>query len=306
VTRGSGPPAAAGERVVGAEAGERPDAVVASACPGLSRRLVHRLIEDGVVRLNGRRTTKGVRVQAGDRLSGLAVPGLAPEPALPVRVVYENADLVLLDKPGGMPCHALDPRERGTLAAFILARWPETRDVGDGLAPGLVHRLDTGTSGLVLVARSARAYAAAREAFRSRRVDKRYLAVVAGTPPASAEVTTALAHDRRDRRRMSAADGRTHGWPAETRLTTLALVAGGALVALTMRTGVTHQLRAHCAFLGHPVLGDALYGAPHPALRSGRHALHAAGLSLPALEGHPPWTALAPLPPDLAALLSAA
>src|SRR5207247_11143367 len=112
-------------------------------------------------------------------------PRPAPEPALDVPIVHEDEHLVVLDKPGGMPAHALDPRERGTVAAFVLARYPETAGVGDPLAPGLVHRLDTGTSGLLLVARTPEAYRHLREARRTRAVEKRYLALVAGRPPAA-------------------------------------------------------------------------------------------------------------------------
>jgi 23S rRNA pseudouridine1911/1915/1917 synthase len=301
-----GPPhAAAGEHVVDAEVGQRLDAIVAAACPGLSRRLVHRLIDEGVVRVNGRPASKGLRLCAGDRVSGLVIPTLHPEPDLPVGIVHEDADLVLLDKPGGLPSHALDPRQRGSVAAFVLGRWPETAGVGDRLAPGLVHRLDTGTSGLLAVARSVATWAALRDAFRARAVTKRYLAVVQGTPPPRLEMRTPLAHDARDRRRMTAAGGLQKRWPAETQLEALAPAVDGTLVALTMRTGVTHQLRVHCALAGFPVLGDALYGAPHPALAPGRHALHAAALSLPALGEHAPWTAIAPLPPELRALVRA-
>jgi len=295
---------APGERLVADEAGQRLDAFVAAACPALSRRLVQRVIDEGVVRVNGRAAAKGTRLCAGDRVSGLDLPALAPEPALPIAIVHEDDDLVVLDKPGGVPSHALDPRQPGSAAGFVLGRWPETAEVGEALAPGLVHRLDTGTSGLLVVARTADMYARLREAFRARAVAKRYLALVAGRPPASLEMRTPLAHDSRDRRRMRAARPDDRSWPAETQLETLATAGDAALVALTMRTGVTHQLRVHCALAGFPVVGDALYGAAHPALPPGRHALHAAALSLPALDGRAPWTLLAPLPADLRALLT--
>jgi len=294
------------ERLVAGEAGQRLDAFVAAACPALSRRLVQRVIADGVVRLNGRPAAKGTRLRAGDRVTGLAVAPLTPEPGLALTIVHEGDDFVVLDKPGGMPSHALDPRQRGSAAAFVLGRWPETAAVGDALAPGLVHRLDSGTSGLLIAARSPSAYASLRAAFRARAVSKRYLALVVGRPPASLEIRTPLAHDASDRRRMRAARSGDRCWPAETRVETRALAGDVALVALTMRTGVTHQLRVHCALAGFPVLGDALYGAASPALPPGRHALHAAALSLPGLGEHPPWTVCAPLPADLRALLGPA
>jgi 23S rRNA pseudouridine1911/1915/1917 synthase len=142
-----------------------------------------------------------------------------------------------------------------------------------------------------------------RGAFAQGRVDKQYLAIVAGTPPARVTLRQALAHDRRDRRRMAPAEPGTRSWPAETRIETLAVVGTAALVAATIRTGVTHQVRVHLAMLGHPVLGDALYGGPPAGLAPGRHALHASALTI-AAPGRPLLSVRSPLPADLAALLS--
>ena len=133
----------------------RLDAFLAGSLPELPRRLVRRVIAEGAVRVNGRRAAKGLRLRPGDRITLPDFPvALEPEPALAVSVLHEDASLVVLDKPGGMRGHALDPRQRGTAAAFVLARWPETAGVGDPLAPGLVHRLDGGTSGVLVVART--------------------------------------------------------------------------------------------------------------------------------------------------------
>ena len=136
----------------------RLDAFVRAALPALSQRLARQVIAEGAVRVNGRRAVKGTRVHAGDEVTLPEVPGLAPEPALPFRVVHEDAALLALDKPGGVPGHALDPRARGTAVNFLIARWPETAGIGAPLAPGLVHRLDTGTSGLLLAARTPESY----------------------------------------------------------------------------------------------------------------------------------------------------
>lgn len=279
----------------------RLDAFVRRAC-GLSRRLVRRLIAEGAVRVNGRPARKGICLRPGDEVRLPALVGLLPEPHLPVRVIYEGTDTAAVDKPAGMPSHALDPRERGTAAAFVLGRWPETRGVGDPLAPGLVHRLDTGTSGLLLVARTPARFAALRAAFAAGRVEKRYLAAVAGRPPARATVRIALARDPADRRRMRPVGPGLRGWPAETRITTVRYGRAAALVAVTMRTGVTHQIRAHLAALGHPLLGDALYGGPAAALGPGRHALHATLLRVPESDG-PDLVLASPPPADFAALL---
>jgi 23S rRNA pseudouridine1911/1915/1917 synthase len=299
-----------GERTltVGESAGGLPrlDGFVAAALPGLSRRLVRRLIAAGGVRVNGRVAAKGTRLRPGDRVTLPELPaGLAPEPGLALPVVYEDVSLAALDKPGGLPAHALDPRQRGTAAAFVLARYPETAGLGDPLAPGLVHRLDTGTSGLLVVARTAGAYAALRRAFRAHAVEKRYLALVAGAEMAWREtlIDVPLAHDPRDRRRMVPAPPGTRAWRAETRVAVVARGRQHALVAATIRTGVTHQVRAHLAVAGHPVLNDRLYGGPLTAtLAPGRHALHATALTLPHPTERRRLALTCPLPPDLAAL----
>jgi 23S rRNA pseudouridine1911/1915/1917 synthase len=194
-------------------------------------------------------------------------------------VVHVDERIVVLDKPGGMPGHALDPRQRGTVAAFLAARFPETATVGDPLSSGLAHRLDTGTSGLVIAARTRDAFARLRAAFRAGEVMKRYLAIVQGAPPPRTTVDTALAHDPSDRRRMVPATRGQRAWPARTEVVVLRTGGGRALVEATIRTGVTHQVRVHLALLGCPVLGDVLYGAPASELAPARHALHASALA---------------------------
>jgi len=282
--------------------GPRLDAFLAAALAGLPRRLVRRVIAEGDVRVNGRRAAKGARLKPGDRVTLPDLPdALQPEPALALPVLHEDAALAVIDKPGGMPAHALDPRQRGTAAAFVLARWPETADVGDALAPGLIHRLDGGTSGVLVVARTPESFAALRGALAARRIEKRYLAVVAGTAE-NKRVDTPLAHDTSDRRRMVAARPGDRSWPAESEIRVVTAGRDRSLVAVTMRTGVTHQIRVHLAMAGHPVVGDALYGGPPADLPEGRHALHASGITLP----HPTDGTLvkveSPLPEDLRAL----
>lgn len=290
------------------DAAGRLDAFLAAAVPGLGRRLAQRLVAEGDVHVNGHRARKGTRLRPGDVVSLPDLPAtVAPEPGLPLRVVFEDATLVAVEKPGGMPSHALDPRERGTAAAFLVARWPEMAGVGTALAPGLVHRLDTGTSGLLLAARDADAWAALRAAFRARAVEKRYVAIVAGDPPWDAQdVRQPLAHDPHDRGRMIAAPPGARAWPAASAVRVVARGGRTALVVVEIRTGVTHQVRAHLALAGHPVLNDVRYGGPETAsLAPGRHALHAARLRFAHPAGGPPIALESSLPPDLAALAPA-
>ena len=275
----------------------RLDAFLLRSCPALSRRVARRLIDDGLVRVNGRIVPKGARVLEGDRIA-LPALRLEPEPDLAVRVVHLDERLIALDKPGCMPSHALDPRQRGTVAGFLAGRFPETAELGGALSSGLAHRLDTGTSGLLLAARTAASYEALREAFRSGAVGKRYLALVAGVPEPRSTIDRPLAHDPRDRRRMIAALPGLRAWSARSEVTTIRAAGGRALVEVTLRTGVTHQARVHLALVGCPVLGDVLYGGPDAGLAPGRHALHASTLTLagvPRLESE--------LPDDLSALV---
>lgn len=283
----------------------RLDGFLHGALPGWSRRLIRRLIAEGAVRVNGRRAAKGTRLATGDRVTLPDLPeGVRPEPDLDLPIVYADHALVALDKPGGVPSHALDPRERGTAAAFVLARYPDVARVGNPLAPGLVHRLDTGTSGLLVAARSATAHARLRAALRAREIEKRYLVVVAGDagPLHGRVLTVPLAHDPRDRRRMMTATAGCRTWPAETTLEVLGTSGNRSLIAATIFTGVTHQVRAHLALAGHPVLGDRLYGGPDAGLPADRHALHATRITLPHPDDGRRLSPTSPFPADLAAL----
>jgi 23S rRNA pseudouridine1911/1915/1917 synthase len=277
----------------------RLDAFVRAALPDASRTVVRRLIADGTVRVNGRPAPKGLRLAPGDEVVLPATVALEPEPAAPLVVLHEDARVLAVDKPGGVPGHALDPRERGTVAAALLARWPGLAAVGDPLAPGLVHRLDTGTSGVLVAARTAEAFAELRALFRAHAVSKRYVAVVRGAPRPGTRIAVALAHDTADRRRMVAARPGVRAWPAETTIVAVHARGDVSRIEVEIRTGVTHQVRAHLALAGHPVVGDVLYGGPRAdALGPGRHALHAARIAIPSW----PLAIEAPLPPDLSEL----
>ena len=285
--------------IVAAGPSERLDHWLRGALPGLSRRLVHALIADGSVRIDGRRARKGDLVQTGMRVTLPALPVLAPNSGLPLTVLHEDAELVAIDKPGGVPSHPLDPRERDTIANALLARYPDTAP----LAGGLAHRLDTGTSGVLLAARSAEMWAQLRAAFRAKTVTKRYLAITSGVAPDAITVDLPLGHHPSDRRRMVPARAGERSWAARSDVGRIATDGTVSLVAVTMRTGVTHQIRVHLAHLGHPVLGDPLYGGPACGLPEGRHALHAAALELPSIGGREALSIESPLAADLESLL---
>ena len=261
------------------------------------------------VRVDGRRAAKGQPVGPGARLSVRLPPPDAPvpQPELAIRIVHADAQVVVADKPAGMPSHPLKPGETGTAANALVGRFPELAKVGAAAREGgLVHRLDTDTSGLLLFARTAGAHASLRAQFTARTVEKGYLALVAGELHASGEVDLPLAHDPHDARKVRAASdpewAQLHSArPALTRFTPVKLCAGFTLLEVEIATGVLHQIRAHLAFIGHPLAGDALYGGPElPGLA--RHFLHAARLSFLHLDGTRPRFESA-LPAELAAVV---
>ena len=278
---------------------------------GVSRGKAMDWIAEGRVRVEGRRAPKGSQIASGARVSVRLPPSDAPvpQPGLPIRIVHADEHVVVADKPAGMPSHPLKPQETGTAANALVGRFPELARVGP--APregGLVHRLDGDTSGLLLAARTDAAHAALRAQFVARTVEKGYLALVAGELHAGGEIAVPLLHDPHDPRRVRAASdpdwAEAHGArPALTRFEPRDRRAGFTLVDVEIATGVMHQIRAHLAFIGHPLVGDELYGGPRlPGLD--RHFLHAARLGF----GHPGGgRALfeSPLPPDLAQILEA-
>jgi len=266
----------------------------------VSRRLARRLIDEGSATLNGRPARKGATVHAGDALSAPILPPLTAEPNLQVTVLDVHHEIAVLDKPAPMATLPLDPRERGTLAGFVVGRWPRARGVGGALVSGIAHRLDTGSSGLVLSTTNAMLWRALRAGFAQRQIRKEYVAIVASAPPVG-PISIALAHDPQDSRRMTTArQGRR--WPAETVVTSVEPLGTFWRVDVCIRTGVTHQIRAHLASLGSPVVGDILYGGPTTPTLPNRHALHATTIEVPDLAGHPGGRWHSPLPTILATL----
>jgi 23S rRNA pseudouridine1911/1915/1917 synthase len=261
--------------------------------PEFSMARVRELIESGRVRVNGFTAKKGAHLKAEDIVT---VRDLEPGPLpladeVEIDIVYGDDRVLVVDKPAGMPTQPLSPEERGTLVNAVLAREPGLRGVGDKpLEPGLVHRLDAGTSGLVLFAKDGAALIFFRHELEMRRMDKTYRALVRGEPkPARGEIKIALAHHPSEPGLMvpavNDADFRGEPFPALTRYRTVATEGGVSLVELDLVTGVTHQLRVHLAHLGFPVLGDDRYG-DRPNSDSRKFALQAARLVFAHPDGH--------------------
>ena len=284
-------------------AGRRVDVWLAGALE-LPRARVKELLERGAVRIGGRPPRKGDRTVAGARVEVTLTdedPRPVPQPELPLSVIHLDPQLVAVDKPAGVPSHPLQPGERGTVVNALVARHPECAEASaDPREGGLVHRLDTLTSGALLAARTAEAWRALREAFSGRQVDKRYLAVVTGPVADEGEIDLPLRH-RGDHVEPAMAGG---GREALTDFRVLSRAADASLLEVRIHTGVLHQIRAHLAAIGAPVLGDTDYGGrPLPGVD--RFFLHAArlGFSHPATGSRLEITA--PLPDELHRALEA-
>lgn len=270
----------------------RLDGFLRQCLPHLSRQEVHRAIAEDFFLLNGRVARKGDRLNGGDRLCFVGPADLlsdAPPPArqLEIPIIYEDDSLLAVDKPAGVATHGFSGRARATLANFLAAQRPGLLNIGKSRwEPGLVHRLDIETSGVVLVAKTQAVFDRLREQFRRREIKKTYLALVWGQPIERGTIELALAHDRGDRRRMVAVQHRERSagrrvWRAITRYRVIATASGMSLLEVEMETGVTHQIRVHLSSNGYPIVGDTLYGADYPE-RFGlaRHCLHASSLTL--------------------------
>ena len=267
----------------------RLDAFVRECLPHLSRREVDQSIRDGFFSIDGHVARKGDRLSAGDRLvfdgsAALLAANPLPDAILDVPIVYEDSSVLIVDKPAGIATHGFSGRDMGTLANYIVSQHSRLLGVGKNRwEPGLVHRLDTETSGLVLVAKTQTAFDRLREQFRHRQVAKIYWALVWGTTDAAGVIDLPLAHDPRDKRRMRAVPERRmkkiKTWQALTRYRKLRQSGETTLLEIAMETGVTHQIRVHLAAIGHPIVADALYGDDRmDKFDLQRHFLHACRL----------------------------
>ena len=285
--------------------GERVDKAVA-LLTGLTRGEVNHLVEAGAVRVGGRPVaTRSRKLVAGDLLEVDVPPpidrSLVADPTIEVSVVHEDEHVVVVDKPAGLVVHPGAGTPGGTMVHGLLARYPDLAGVGgDEARPGIVHRLDAGTSGLLVVARTGAAHAALVAQLASRTVERRYRALVHGMVAAPAGLVDGpLGRNPRDPTRFAVVAG---GKEARTRYEVLDRRPGGAgdttLVACRLETGRTHQIRVHLAAIGHPVVGDVAYGG-HLALGLTRPYLHAFRLAFDHPASGDRVAFDSPLPPDL-------
>ncbi len=293
------------------EGGERLDKYVAEMVADLSRSRVQKLIEEGLITVNGGVAKQSYPVGSGDEIL-VRIP--QPEPmevkpqAIPLDIVYEDRDIIVVDKPPGMVVHPAYGHRTGTLVNAVLAHYPDLAGVGDARRPGIVHRLDKDTSGLIIVAKSDAARRHLQRQFKRREVHKIYLALLEGSlEPARGVIEAPIGRDKRRRKRMAVVEG---GREARTEYRVVEYFddAGGAsrphtLVEAEPETGRTHQVRVHFASIGHPLVGDPVYGFRKQPLSLPRQFLHAQtlGFRLPDSDEYIELTA--ELPDDLRAVL---
>lgn len=315
-------------------AGQRLDQFLVAQLEGVSRSRVQLLLEQGSVRVNGRCEKASWKLRGGERIEVSGDPHPAPlkatAEAIPLDVVYEDADIAVVNKPAGMMVHAgsganEDARSRGTLVNALLHRFNKLSTTGGELRPGIVHRLDKDTSGLIVVAKNDRAHAALGEMFASRRVRKTYIALVHGVLERErGTITAGISRDPARRTRMTVRpteNARSAVSHYEVVRRVVSRFGRFTLVEVRIETGRTHQIRVHMTSIGHPVVGDTLYGgagqltdqeaaraAPSRAarrkrepekLRLGRNFLHAARLEFVHPVTGKPVELQAPLPSEL-------
>jgi 23S rRNA pseudouridine1911/1915/1917 synthase len=283
---------------------ERLDKVISAHVPDLSRALAQRLIKDGAATVNGHPSKPSYRVQTGDEIV-VHVPIELPEQVLPedipLDIIYEDDVLLVIDKPAGMVVHPGAGHTSGTLVNAVLAHCPQLTDVGGADRAGIVHRLDKDTSGLLLVAKDEATHATLQRQFKHRQVTKTYLALVEDrVHPREGIIEAPIGRDKRQRKKMTVLRS---GREAQTTYRAVEYFANHTLLEIRPHTGRTHQVRVHLAWLGYPIVGDAVYGHRRQRLLRSRHFLHAARLRFTHPATGEEIEFEAPLPPKLVNVL---
>jgi 23S rRNA pseudouridine1911/1915/1917 synthase len=296
--------------VEAAQAGERLDKLVVLVVPGIGRKGARRLFEDGKVRVNGKRPNKGDLAREGDQITialpDTVGPDAVPEPSAELVVRLETEQVVVVEKPPGQPTAPLRDGETGTLANALVGHFPEMSGIGySPREPGLLHRLDTDTSGLVLAARTRDAFDVLSKALKSGAIEKRYLLVcLAEGLSSSGEIAIPIAHHPKDKKRMYAClhprdVARYSPRPATTSFRVMNTDGDWALVEARASAAIRHQIRVHMAAIEHPLAGDLLYDGPS-LTGLGRHALHASYIGFKGDTAVRAFETSSGLPSDLA------
>ncbi len=287
------------------DADQRLDQFLTASIPDLTRSEAQRLIKAGEVLVNDKPSKPAYRLAVDDQIQ-IAIPPAEKEiieaEQIPLDVLYEDSDLVAVNKPAGMVVHPAFGNMSGTLVNAALARWPEMESVGGIERAGIVHRLDKDTSGVIVLAKTPQALETLQAQFKARTVSKRYLALVEGVPPSSTGLIEApIGRDPKQRKRMAVV---RNGREATTRYNLLEDFDSFSLLELELLTGRTHQIRVHLAWLGHPVVGDSVYGFRKQRIKMKRLFLHAANLQIDSPSNGERLEFEAPLPVGLEDILA--
>jgi 23S rRNA pseudouridine1911/1915/1917 synthase len=288
--------------------GQRLDRFLVSLLEGHSRSQIQKLIADGRVTVTRGVARANLVMREGDRVT-VDIPDAAPSKvageALPLEILHQDADLAVLNKPAGMVVHPAAGHASGTLVNALLHHISDLSGIGGETRPGIVHRLDRGTSGVMVIAKNDAAHQELSRQFHDREVEKEYLALVWGVVQAGKRIDAAIGRDPANRQKMSARA--KHAREAVTRITRVRHMPGVTLCQVAIHTGRTHQIRVHLSAIGHPIVGDALYGGVHRRVpgdiraiqRLERPFLHAERLMFHHPRDGRRMEFTAPLPPDL-------
>lgn len=286
---------------------ERLDHFLVESLPDYSRARLQGLVKNGLVLINGAPAKKSGQILENRSLVEVRIPPAAPTDLIgeniPLDIVFENDDLIVVNKPAGMVVHPAAGHDSGTLVHAVLGYLPDIEGIGGEERPGVVHRLDKETSGLILLAKNDKAHRWLQDQFRLRRVEKTYVALVDGKPPTpSGRVEAAIGRDASHRKKMAIVSD-SKGRDAVSEYKTLESFPQHTLLEFRPLTGRTHQIRLHCALLGCPIVGDEIYGRKKTSLALNRHFLHAQKLKIILPNEKQPRAFEAELPAELSQVL---
>ncbi len=286
--------------LVADRSGERVDTFIARRQPELSRNRIQRLVDDGLVTIDGKQVKPSVKVKHGAVVTVTVPPPaemeLEPE-EIPLNIIYQDENVIVVDKPAGLTVHPAPGHPRGTLVNALLAICPDLQGIGGTLRPGIVHRLDKDTSGLIVVAKNDRASRALQTQLKEREVKKTYVALVRGVPePAEGMIDAPIGRNPKNRKKMAVV---ANGRDSQTKYRVVEVLAKGeyALIEAQPITGRTHQIRVHMAAIKHPIVGDSTYGKRSDLVD--RQFLHASKLDFAMPVSQRRIEFESPLPDDL-------